>query len=246
MKSKLMIYTLPVILLMVLVYGYSVQDDPRNDRAPESTIRQIAPDSKNFTLTSETDTLVPAGFPQTLWNYNYALLPSGQVSGTVGAVYFKGKYYNNRWNLATMYRLNPNGQNGGPGTIADSNTAYNGGTGAIRDMTVGPDGSGNTYLWGGAAGTALYKMDTLGNRLATYTHAGAAYRTIAWDPNRKGFWSSNFSDNLVCRDTNGVVLRTLTNTLPGNTEWHLTVLQQLILLSYGSGVRAQQPAHQIH
>ena len=82
-------------------------------------------------------------------------------------------------------------------------------------MTVGPDGSGKLYLWGGAAGTALYKMDAMGNRLATYTHAGAAYRTIAWDPNRKGFWSSNFSDNLVCRDTNGVVIKTLTNTLAG-------------------------------
>ncbi len=216
MKSKLLIYVLPVLLVMFLVYGYSSQNDPRNDAAPQSTIsNQQAPDVSKLILTSETDTLVPAGFPMTLWNYNYALNPSGENAGSVGATYFGGKYINNRWNLATLYRLNPDGPNGGAGTIADSNTAYNGGTGAIRDMTVAPDGSGTMYLWGGAAGTALYKMDENGNRIASYTHAGAAYRTIAWDPNRKGFWSSNFSDNLVCRDTNGVILKTLVNTLPG-------------------------------
>jgi len=215
MKSKLLIYALPLLLVSFLIYGYGIQDDPRNDSAPQSTTNYQTPDISKLVLTSETDTLVPAGFPPTLWNYNFALLPSGQSAGSVGACYFNGKYINNRWNLATLYRLNPDGANGGPGTIADSNTAYNGGTGAIRDMTVGPDGSGTSYLWGGSASTALYKMDANGNRLATFTHAGAAYRTIAWDPNRKGFWSSNFSDNIVCRDTNGVVLKTLANVLPG-------------------------------
>jgi hypothetical protein len=216
MKSKLLIYALPVLLVMALVYGYSSQNDPRLDAAPQSTTSgQQSADVSKLILTSETDTLVPAGFPVTLWNYNFSTNPSGQSAGSVGAAYFGGKYINNRWNLATLYRLNPDGQNGGAGTIADSNTAYNGGTGAIRDMTTAPDGSGTMYLWGGAASTALYKMDENGNRIATYTHAGAAYRTIAWDPNRKGFWSSNFSDNLVCRDTNGVILKTLVNTLPG-------------------------------
>ena len=215
MRSKLLIYVLPVLLAAFLIYGYSTQDDPRTDAAPEVTTKSSqSTDVSRLSLISETDTLVPANFPPTLWNYNYSTI-IGENAGTVGACYFDGKYINNRWNNASLYRLNPDGQNGGPGTIADSNTAYNGGTGAIRDMTVGPDGSGTLYLWGGAAGTALYKMDAMGNRLATYTHAGAAYRTIAWDPNRKGFWSSNFSDNLVCRDTNGVVIKTLTNTLAG-------------------------------
>ena len=215
MRSKLLIYILPVLLATFLMYGYSTQDDPRTDASPKSTTSTQTSDVKNLNLISESDTLVPAGFPPTLWNYNFSANPSGENAGSVGATYFAGHYINNRWNNATLYRLNPTGQNGGPGTIADSNSAYNGGTGAIRDMTTGPDGSGTMYLWGGAAGTALYKMDAMGNRLATYTHAGAAYRTIAWDPNRKGFWSSNFSDNIVCRDTNGVVIKTLTNTLPG-------------------------------
>ena len=215
MRSKLLIYILPVLLATFLIYGYSTQDDPRTDASPKSTTSTPTSDVKNLNLISESDTLVPAGFPPTLWNYNFSANPSGENAGSVGATYFAGHYINNRWNNATLYRLNPTGQNGGPGTIADSNSAYNGGTGAIRDMTTGPDGSGTMYLWGGAAGTALYKMDAMGNRLATYTHAGAAYRTIAWDPNRKGFWSSNFSDNIVCRDTNGVVIKTLTNTLPG-------------------------------
>ncbi|MEP7145512.1 MAG: hypothetical protein ABI792_00740, partial [bacterium] len=196
MKSKLLIYILPVILVSFLIYGYSIQDDPRNDSAPVSTI--------------QSDTIPPAGFPYpTVWNFNYTNLP-GPAAGSVGAIYFQGKYILNRWNSATWYRLNPDGPNGGPGTIADSNNAYNGGTGAIRDMAIAPDGSGQLYLWGGSAGTALYKLDSLGNRKATYTHAGAAYRAIAWDNNRKGFWSSNFGDNIVCRDTNGVVIRTIT------------------------------------
>ncbi len=58
----------------------------------------------------------------------------------------------------------------GHGTLADSISGYNGGTGAIRDLTVAPDGSGTNYLWGGSAGTALYKMDSLGTRVASYTH----------------------------------------------------------------------------
>jgi len=215
MRSKLLIYILPVLFATFLIYGYSTQDDPRTDASPKSTTSTQTSDVKNLNLISESDTLVPADFPPTLWNYNFSANPSGENAGSVGATYFAGYYINNRWNNATLYRLNPTGQNGGPGTIADSNSAYNGGTGAIRDMTTGPDGSGTMYLWGGAAGTALYKMDAMGNRLATYTHAGAAYRTIAWDPNRKGFWSSNFSDNIVCRDTNGVVIKTLANTLPG-------------------------------
>ena len=119
MKSKLLIYVLPVLLVMALVYGYSTQNDPRNDAAPESTVpNQQTPDVSKLVLTSETDTLVPAGFPMTLWNYNFALNPSGQSAGSVGATYFGGKYINNRWNLATLYRLNPDGQNGGAGTIA--------------------------------------------------------------------------------------------------------------------------------
>ena len=48
----------------------------------------------------------------------------------------------NRWNNAVLYRYNPDGPGGGPGTLADSISGYNGGTGAIRDLTSAPDGSG--------------------------------------------------------------------------------------------------------
>ncbi len=199
---------IPLVLTVFLLYGYSIQDNPNNDAAPSLTET-----SKSLNL--QFDTIPPAGFPYpTQWNWNYSAIP-GVNGGTVGAMFFNGKYYMNRWNNATLYRYNPDGPNGGPGTLADSNTSYNAGTGAIRDLTSAPDGSGRQYLWGGAAATALYKMDSLGNRVATYTHTGAAYRTIAWDPNRKGFWSSNFGDNIVCRDTNGVILRTITSTIAG-------------------------------
>ncbi len=208
MKSKLPIYFLPVLLVVFLVYGYSTQDDPRYDAAPRSS-------DVNYNNPAGLDTNTPANFPYPeLWNFNYSADP-GPAGGTVGACYFQGKHFLNSWNSANLYKYNPDGPNGGPGTQSNINPAYNGGLGTIRDMTIAPDGSGTNYLWGGAAGTTLYKLDSAGTRIASYIHAGAAYRAIAWDPNRKGFWSCNFSDNIVCRDTNGVVIKTLVNTLAG-------------------------------
>ncbi|MBX7043721.1 MAG: hypothetical protein K1X85_12560, partial [Ignavibacteria bacterium] len=208
MRSRLLLYVLPVVMVSLFLFGYSVQDNPNNDMAPSLT-------ENSKTLTLQLDTIPPAGYPYpTQFNWNYSAI-GGVNGGTVGATYLNGKYYLNRWNSAVLYRYNANGPGGGPGTLADSITGYNGGAGAIRDMTVAPDGSGRICLWGGSASTALYKMDSLGTRLATFTHTGAAYRTIAWDPNRKGFWSSNFGDNIVCRDTNGTIIRTITNTLAG-------------------------------
>jgi subtilisin-like proprotein convertase family protein len=210
MKSKLLIYALPVLLVMFLLYGYSTQDNPNLDVAPhyssDQTLNNINP--------PVSDTATPAGFFPVKWNFNFATVP-GVNGGTVGTTYFQGKYYLNKWNAAVLYRYNDDGPGGGPGTLADSIVGYNGGTGAIRDMTVAPDGSGTMYLWGGAAGTALYKMDALGTRIATFTQTGAAYRAIAWDKNRKGFWSCNFAGDIVCRDTLGTVLGTVTSALPG-------------------------------
>jgi len=208
MKSKLLIYVIPVILVSFFLISFDIQDDPRNDAAPITT-------DINYQTTQE-DTITPAGFPYpTLWNFNYAAQP-GPAGGTVGACLFQNKYFINKWNApADLYKYSTNGPNGGPGTLSSIISGYNAGAGAIRDMTIAPDGSGRLYLWGGSAATALYKLDSAGSRIATYTHAGAVYRAIAWDKNRKGFWSCNFADNIVCRDTNGVVLKTLTNTLAG-------------------------------
>ena len=208
MKSKLLLYILPVALVSFLLFGYSIQDNPNNDVAPALT-------ETGRTLSLQLDTIPPVGFPYaTQFNWNYSAI-GGVNGGTVGAMYFGGKYYMNRWNNAVLYRYNPDGPGGGPGTLADSISGYNGGSGAIRDLTSAPDGSGTQYLWGGSASTALYKMDAMGTRVASYTHTGAAYRTIAWDPNRKGFWSSNFGDNIVCRDTTGAIKRTITSTIAG-------------------------------
>jgi hypothetical protein len=208
MKSKLLLYILPVALVSFLLFGYSIQDNPNNDMSPSLT-------ETGRTLSLQLDTIPPVGFPYaTQFNWNYSAI-GGVNGGSVGALFFNGKYYMNRWNSAVLYRYNPDGPGGGPGTLADSISGYNGGAGAIRDLTVAPDGSGTQYLWGGSASTVLYKMDAQGTRLASYTHTGAAYRTIAWDPNRKGFWSSNFSDNIVCRDTTGAIKRTITNTIAG-------------------------------
>jgi hypothetical protein len=194
------------------------QIDPRNDIAPAAVQPDVAlnPDGtgdRGYVPQQEMDTTPPFNFPYpTIFNWNYSAIPNVNA-GTVGAIRFNNRFYMNRWNSASNYRYASNGPGGGPGTFVDSNSAYNAGAGAIRDLTIAPDGSGNMYLWGGSASTALYKMDSLLNRIATFTHTGAAYRAIAWDPNRKGFWSCNFAGDITCRDTNGVVLGTIVNTL---------------------------------
>ncbi|MBV6477991.1 MAG: hypothetical protein HGGPFJEG_00737 [Ignavibacteria bacterium] len=214
MKSKLLIYVLPVVLTAFLLFGYSIQDDPTRDSAPVyETKTTTSPDA--IVEPNQSDTAAPSDFPYPKqFGWVYAGIPNVS-GGTVGAMYFNGKWIMNRWNSATLWRYNPNGPGGGPGTIADSNTAYNAGAGAIRDLTAAPDGSGRMFMWGGSGSTALFKLDSMGNRVANYTHTGAAYRAIAWDPNRKGFWSCNFTDNIVLRDTLGTVKRTITATTWG-------------------------------
>lgn len=235
MKSKFLIYILPAMLLSVMFYGYSTyMDNPKNDNAPgiidnvnfNDNIISGKPSNPNTTYTNlsnlktantisgeyQTDTIAPAGFPfPQLFNWNYSTIPNVSA-GSVGAIKLNNKFIVNRWNNASYYRFNANGTGGGPGTFADSNSAYNAGAGAIRDMTIAPDGSGSTYLWGGSAGTTLFKLDSLGNRISSYLHTGAGYRAIAYDKNRKGFWSCNFNDNIVCRDTLGNVIKTITAT----------------------------------
>jgi hypothetical protein len=227
MKSRTLFYSLPVVLICLVAFSFIAKlpnsTDPRNDSAPVNVVHweeagrpDIAGDALSYEPL-QADTTPGFGWPYaTIFNWNFSTIPNVSL-GSVGATRFKNKFYLNRWNATTLYRYNADGPGGGPGTRADSNTNYAAGgggsaTSSIRDMTVAPDGSGTEYLWGGKAGNILQKMDSLGNTLATYTHTGAIYRTIAWDPNRKGFWSSDFNTNIVCRDTIGNVLGTITGS----------------------------------
>ncbi len=215
MKSKFFIYLIPMLLVCLFVYGFSNVDDPKNDSHDGAQTQAPFVNGKVSTRGGgpvQMDTILQAGFPYPrVFNWDYSGIV-GINGGTVGAITFNNKWILNKWNAPpTWHRRNNDGTNGGPGTVSDSTNNYNAGTGAIRDLTIAPDGSGTNYLWGGSAGTALYKLDALGNRIATYTHTGASYRAIAWDPNRKGFWSANFTGNIVCRDTLGNVLATVVN-----------------------------------
>ena len=202
MKNKLHFYFIPLLLILFMVSGFSDKEIQPSLKDTEFKIQN----------NSGSDTIPPANFPYpVVYNWYYQNIPGSNFE-TVGATYFQDKYVLNRWDNSTLYRYNKNGPGGGPGSLSDSNNSY---AGQIRDMTVAPDGSGQSFLWGGRASTVLYKMDANGNNIKQFSHTGAAYRAIAWDPNRKGFWSCNFSDNIVCRDTNGVVLATLPNTLTG-------------------------------
>ncbi|MCK6605831.1 MAG: T9SS type A sorting domain-containing protein [Ignavibacteriaceae bacterium] len=153
------------------------------------------------------DTIPPQNFPfPTAFNFNYAGVP-GVSGGTVGAMFLNGKYYLNRWNSTMMYRYNPDGPGGGPGTLADSGTYQ----GSVRDLTT--DG---TYLYGGNAATAVYKIDpaTLAT-LSTITLTGGSTRAIAYDPNRNGIWNTGFGGNLFLHSMTGTLITSIPSTLTG-------------------------------
>lgn len=155
------------------------------------------------------DTIPPAGFIfPTQFNFNYSAVGSpGMNAGTVGAMFVNGKYYFNRWNGTVIYRYNPDGPGGGPGTFVDS-LAY---AGAIRDLAT--DG---TRLFGGNATTGIIEIDpNTGSTVKTFTLTGGSTRAIAWDATRKGFWNTGFSGNLLLHDTTGALITSITSTLTG-------------------------------
>jgi len=155
------------------------------------------------------DTIPPAGFPfPTQFNFNYSTVTSpNMVGGTVGAMFINGKYYFNRWNGTMIYRYNPDGPAGGPGTVHDSLTY----AGSIRDLAT--DG---TRLFGGNAATGIIEIDpNTGATVKSFTLTGGATRAIAWDASRKGFWNTAFGGNIFFHDTTGALKITITSTLAG-------------------------------
>lgn len=198
--KKLIYPFLLLVIFSVVFLGYTFQSDPFSESAPSSldlkTGNNISP-----------DTTPPGNWPYpTTFNWNYSAIP-GVNGGTVGAFWHNGRYYLNRWNNNVLYRYNDDGPGGGPGTLADSNTNY---AGQIRDITT--DGN---FLFGGRATNVLYRMDFNGNLVNTKAIPGASFRAIAWDPNRRGFWNTNFGGNIFCHDTNGVLLQTIVSPLAG-------------------------------
>lgn len=194
-------YVLPLVLLLGLSVGFLKvsQVDPNADVSPVVS-SEVAPGQ-------EMDTIRPSGFPfPTLFNFNYASV-TGMNAGTVGALYVNGKYYFNAWNSTSYYVYNNAGPNGGPGTQVGTSTY----TGSVRDMAY--DGR---YIYGGKASTILYRLDTGNlNLLTQFTLSTPNLRALTYDPNRKGFWHTDFSGNLVCHDTANVVKHTITSTLTG-------------------------------
>ncbi len=196
MNFKFSTISISILLAGLLLFGFFSlsSNDPYGDYAPGT---ETSITNNNGT----TDTTTPGNWPYaTIWNWNYSGI-SGVNGGTVGACFFKGNYHMNRWNSTAYYLFPATGTNGGPGTPYATKTY----TGSIRDMTVAPDGSGNTFIWGGKASTTLYKFDSVGATKGTYSLAGQM-RAIAWDPNRKGFWVANWTTAINCYDTTGALI----------------------------------------
>ena len=203
MRFKTSTIFISLFLVSLLIYGFVSlsSNDPYGDYGPGTDL-SITTSNGNFS-----DTTAPANWPYpTVWNWNYSGI-TGVNGGTVGATFFKGRYVLNRWNSTACYFFLPTGTNGGPGGTA-TQTTY---TGSIRDMTVAPDGSGNTFLYGGKASSTLYKLDSNAQTVTTHSLSGAQIRAIAYDPNRKGFWVANWDTDLKCYDTTGAIK----DTYPG-------------------------------
>ena len=143
------------------------------------------------------DTVAPLEFPfPRKFNFDYTNI-SGLNGGTVGAIFFKGKYYLNRWNNDVCYTLLPDA-NGVPDSTTIEVIPSPPYLGNIRDMTVAPDASGELFLWGGTGSNILYKMDEGLNVVSQYTIPGATIRAITWDPVTGGFWCASFSTQGAC------------------------------------------------
>lgn len=198
MTKKIFITAFLILSLGILSFHFNFGNEDPED---------IAPSVNNHGRENQADTIPPAGFPYpTMFNFNYSGT-GGMNGGTLGAMWFNGKYYFNRWNSTWIYRYNDNGPGGGPGTLFDSVTYI----GNCRDLT-----SDGTYIYGGPANTTLYRFlpNTMGV-VKTITLAGGSTRALAWDPNRKGFWNCDYYSNILLHDTNGVLLRTITSSIPG-------------------------------
>ncbi|HRE40082.1 MAG TPA: T9SS type A sorting domain-containing protein [Ignavibacteria bacterium] len=169
--------------------------DPYSEMAPYS-------DVSGSKTELQLDTVRPGNFPYpTAFNFNYSAL-GGMNGGTTSAIQANNNFVFVRWNATSYYRFSNSGPGGGPGALTDSGVY--GGT--IRDLTY--DG---THMFGGAANNVLRRMDpTTMATINQKTITGAIFRAIAWDPNRKGFWNSDFAGNVTCYDTNGVLRGTIT------------------------------------
>jgi len=205
MKAKLSTVSISILLVGLLVYGFISlnSNDPYTDYAPgvETSITT----SNGI----EADTITPSGWPfPVVWNFYYGNIANIN-GGNVGACFYSGNYFFNRWNSTTCYFLTPTGTNGGPGGTPTAHTY----TGSIRDMTVSPATSPRGYyIWGGKASSTLYKLGANAQTLNSYSVSGASFRAIAYDPVRDAFWNSNFGGNITCKDTTGATLVTYTNT----------------------------------
>ncbi len=189
------LFILSAVLLSLRFQG--LDNKPQYDLAPNLNSPPNHPSGESFP------------FPLK-WVFNYSSNPA-LVNGTVGFILHDNKYYLNSWNLDNpcFTFLNP-----GPGQYPNiktldsiSSPPY---TGQIRDITEAPDGSGKKFLWGGKADNKLYKLDSNLSIVSEFSLPGITVRGISWDPNRKGFWITNFSDNIRCVDTTGNIKRTLT------------------------------------
>jgi hypothetical protein len=183
---------LSFFLILFLVSGYSVAQD-------------LSVFDTDPNVTAQADTIPPGGFPlPTKWHFNYSTNTTLNA-GTVGAIFFNGNFYFNRWNAGPCYLLPPdaNGMPDPNNIVTIQNPPYNG---AIRDMTIAPDMSGTPYLWGGTATSTLYKMDAGMNVKGTYNVTGADFRAIAFDPVTGGFWNGDFSGAANCHDTTGALI----------------------------------------
>ena len=208
MKFKFSTISISLLLAGLLVYGFISlnSNDPYTDYAPgvETSIT-----TGNGT---QSDTIPPASWTYPLvWNYYHGNI-ANLNAGTVGACFYSGKYFFNRWNSTTCYFLTPTGTNGGPGGTPTSVTYQ----GSIRDMTISPASSPQGYfIWGGAASTTLYKFGANAQTLGTFPIPGASFRAVAYDPVRNGFWNANFGGNITCYSTTGTLLATFVTTTTG-------------------------------
>jgi hypothetical protein len=192
MKSKLLIYFIPVILSAFLLYGYGISDDPSN--------RDAHPDATLLNQSKVTNVNINDDMFDILRNHNVDSLIT--VAQGYGVVWTGSYYIVSQFNANMLFKISADW------TLIESFPVINStlpAANGYRNMVMAKG-----FLWGAAAGSVIYKVDT-----ATKTQVGVINlpggtqaRCLAWDPVRHGFWVStaSFGGFLRCFDTTGVAI----------------------------------------
>ena len=124
------------------------------------------------------------------------------AAGSTGVEWDGTYFYSCRWATNLMHQYDDTGsmlkEFSIPGASGSRDFAYN-------------DDAG--YMYSGAAATTMWEYDVISETLISSYSMPGAIRALAYDSDKDAFWFNNWGNDIMCADTSGTVLYTITNTI---------------------------------